>query len=179
MKLSKLLCYTFLLITFFTFSECKKSKLNPNTDDGLPPATQTGANIFACKINGQNWISGTGSRLMAGHIFNDTISATGSTGGSNYFDRITPIIDGTGLLINSPFLIPANPHASILFSTNKSCEGLLGSAIINSYATQGKITITKIDTVNKIISGLFECKVPIPHCDSLKITNGRFDIRSF
>jgi hypothetical protein len=179
MKLPKLLCYIFCLVTFFTFSECKKEPVNPNTDDGLPPATQTGANIFACKIDGRSWISGTGIGIMNGHISNDTAWLTGADGDTNCFERISIRIDGGANLSNSPFLIPSNSQASILFNANKSCEGLLGSAIINSYATQGKITITRIDSVNKVFSGIFECKVPMPNCDTLIITNGRFDIITF
>lgn len=33
----------------------QRKKSNPNSDNGLPPATQTGQGIFACKVNGEPW----------------------------------------------------------------------------------------------------------------------------
>ena len=176
MKIFTVFLITFTIILVFS---CKKGNpANQNTDEGLPVGTQTVASIFACKINGQNWISGQKLSLIGGTIFNVTVSARGSNGGTNYFDQIIVRIDG-GALNNNIFLIPGNLHAQIIFCTNKSCEGLPGSAIINSYAAQGKITISKIDASNKIIAGIFECKVPIPNCDTLIITNVRFDIKLF
>lgn len=178
--LMKKLLYCFAITTILMANECKRSKpVRPNTGDGLPPATQTGANIFACKIDGRNWISGTGISLMNAGISNDTTSLTGVDGDTNYFERMTIRIDGGAYLINNPFLIPDNFNISILWSANKSCNGLLGSGIINSYATQGKITLTRIDSINRVVSGLFECKIPISNCDTLLITNGRFDVRTY
>jgi len=179
MKLPKLSFSIILPFVVFIFNQCKEEPINPNTDDGLPPATQAGANIFACKINGQNWISGTGIRLMNAGLSNDTAWLTGADGGTNYFERITIRIDGGALIANNPFLIPNNPQVKILFSANKSCEGLLGSTIINSYASEGKVTLTKIDAANRVVSGLFESKLPIPNCDTVIITNGRFDVRTY
>ena len=48
MKLAKLTCCTLLLITFFTFSQCKKKD-----EPQLPPETTIGAMSFGCKINGE------------------------------------------------------------------------------------------------------------------------------
>jgi len=44
--------FSFILLT----TCCKKDDAN----DQLPPATQTGAGSFACKVNGQNFIDTSG-----------------------------------------------------------------------------------------------------------------------
>lgn len=49
-----------------TASNCKKNTIDPNSDNGLPPVTQTGANIFACKVNGKPWISETSIYALGG-----------------------------------------------------------------------------------------------------------------
>lgn len=67
-----------LAFTTLTASECKKPKPDPNSDNGLPPATQTGQGVFACKVNGQPWISERGLRNMGGGLHGDTLSAFGS-----------------------------------------------------------------------------------------------------
>ena len=39
-------------LIFLLISSCKKHE-----DNELPPATQSGANTFGCKINGVNWVA--------------------------------------------------------------------------------------------------------------------------
>lgn len=41
----------------------------------------------------------------------------------------------------------------------------------------GILTITKFDKVNYIISGTFEFTTALNGCDTLRITDGRFDIK--
>lgn len=157
-------------------SQCKKGT-NTNSSDnayGLPNATQTGANIFACRVNGVNWISDNGILVMGGGISNDTLSATGSNGGVNYFERLVIQVLG-GAVQGSQYQITPTSSNKLYLSTNRTCQGI-GSVTIY-YAVEGIIVITKIDRTNKIISGTFNCKIPIPNCDTLNITDGRFDIR--
>ena len=42
---------------------------------------------------------------------------------------------------------------------------------------KGKITITKFDQQLRILSGKFYCTMLKSGCDTLKITDGRFDIK--
>jgi hypothetical protein len=41
----------------------------------------------------------------------------------------------------------------------------------------GAITIVKLDKVNHIISGTFNATLIKPDCDTVKITEGRFDMK--
>lgn len=168
-----------ILITAFTISctSCKKDKA-PEVDNpyGLPNATQTGANTFAYLIDGKPQIVENSIYLRGGAVLNDTLGVFGEAGDNNYFERLTINIKGglqQGLIyqLNNPGI------KSIRISTNKSCKGYLGSNVLNLYSTGGTMELTKLDLNNKIISGKFNCKIPVPNCDTLKITNGRFDIK--
>jgi hypothetical protein len=55
---SKIIAATLVLICIFCFSNCHKNS-NPAPDNpyGLPNATQTGAGVFAYRINGVNAIA--------------------------------------------------------------------------------------------------------------------------
>lgn len=120
MKLS--IIVTMLCIAIInTATKCKKPN-PPATDDGLPPATQTGANIFACKVNGENWISGKGIYLIGGRLTNDTLFATGSNGNNDYFDRILISING-GANRGLQYQISLNSATQLTFSTNKTYLG--------------------------------------------------------
>ena len=66
MKMFTHLLLSFLLITLFTFSNCKKNKPT-NPVDELPPETQTGANTFGCLVNGQVFKPG-GAQLSGGSL---------------------------------------------------------------------------------------------------------------
>jgi hypothetical protein len=65
-------------------------------------------------------------------------------------------------------------HTYCLFDTDSTCQQIVTVTYV--YPRTGRITFTKVDTVNKIISDSFEVQIPIPGCDTLSATYGRFDI---
>lgn len=180
MKLPKLTFPFILLLIVLIFNQCKKNPVNSNTDDGLPPVTQTGANIFACKVNGQNWISKTGSLNLGGGINNDTLSLFGSnpkdtTSYELYLLRINHFNSGTNEYF---FLDTMNCYA--MYRTNKPCFDIVGGGSVGfGKCYEGKLDLIKIDTINKVLSGQFWFNIKTDYCDTLKITNGRFDIRYY
>lgn len=173
--------YTFILLlslfTILTASECKKPK-PPATDDGLLPATQTGANIFACKVNGQNWISKRSSPNLGGGVVNDTFFIYASNPETSiFYERFDIRINNYSVLL-IPFLLNDSDSRYVLFSTNKQCfanTGGLGIGKGKSY--DGELRLTKDDKINKIFSGTFWFSIRTDYCDTLKITDGRFDIK--
>jgi hypothetical protein len=44
---------------------------------------------------------------------------------------------------------------------------------------QGELKLSKVDVSNKIISGTFWFNIKTDFCDTLKITDGRFDIKYY
>ena len=65
-------------------------------------------------------------------------------------------------------------HTYCYFVTDSTCQ-VIGS--VTAIAPKvGSITFSRIDYENKILSGTFNFKVPISSCDTLNVTDGRFDI---
>ncbi len=164
-----------------TASECKKPKqLTPDNPYGLPNATQTGANIFACRLNGQNWISKSSIFNLGGGITKDTLYAHGSNPiSSTYYEQfdiaITDFVTGRNF-----FMLNDTTRRFAKFSTNKPCFlNASGYGIGYGKNYTGELSLTKVDTVNKILSGTFWFNIKTDYCDTLKITDGRFDIRYY
>ena len=171
-----------LLIAGMTILSCKKG--HPQDNNGLPPITQNGSNIVACKIDGNNWViedgdSNTGSFI--GLFYNDTLTFGG-------FPKPTVY----SLLIQSiSFHIDKNPRQGMTYSlddttasfatylTDSTCANFSirdGTYLLSS---GGSLSITKLDTLNHIYSGVFNCVFPVPGCDTIKITDGQFDVHYY
>lgn len=43
--------------------------------------------------------------------------------------------------------------------------------------SSGSMTITKLDRTNRLIVGIFNATLSKAGCDTIKITNGRFDVK--
>lgn len=108
---------------------------------------------------------------------NDTIRIFGSPNTSGYFEDITIVIKGNLLEGVTYNFNGADYYAD--YSTNKTCLGYTGSGVTHCLATSGYTILTKFDASNKILSGKFECVIPIPSCNTLNITDGRFDIKYY
>ncbi len=67
MKQTLIIFLTITSILCFGCTSCKKDT-TPEADNtyGLPNASQTGANILACRINGKNWVSNQGIYALGG-----------------------------------------------------------------------------------------------------------------
>ncbi len=176
--------YFFLwLISLFS---CKKS--GPSAV--LPPITETGANTFGCNVNGQVWVPYF-------RCFN---------GGNELTYNIQPIYDTSVL----PIFIAidagnyANGETFFIFQQNSSNSdhiygtgNIVDSLLIHYVAGSGTeytnyqinpgqnspryLQISKLDTVNKIVSGTFAFTLygtsGINTLDSVVITDGRFDLQ--
>ena len=169
-----------LLACIFIFAQCKKDKNSPEPDNpyGLPNATQTGANVFACRVNGVNWVSGKGIYKMGGEVSNDTLSCWGIRKDTDHLNDLVIQLRG-GAAQGGQYSLSATGSNYIRYVLGKTCNGYLGSNFLTLFSTSGSVTISKIDRINKIISGTFNCKVPVPTCDTLYVTDGRFDIRYY
>jgi len=175
-----------MLLTCFCFSRCKKDH-SPASDNpnGLPNTTQTGANIFACLVNGQKFIAfydgihskaGFDGELSKNGFAYDTLGIVGSPKFKNYFAGLGLSINGN-LHQNSKYNVNSIEAVSIL-GTDSTCFGISFN-VTTAYAIEGMIQLNKFDTINKIVSGTFNCIIPILNCDTLHITDGRFDYQYY
>ncbi|GAA4352530.1 hypothetical protein GCM10023185_12330 [Hymenobacter saemangeumensis] len=170
----------FLTAAAALFSACGKD--DPDPVDRLPPATQTGANTFGCLVNGQPWTPKGNNGFSNYSVAYDTAPA-----GGGVLDVRAYRYTGTG----------ANDYEyMILFANQLTGPGLFN--FIDSQRTQasfenqrtrcywsnddrtttyrrGQLNITRLDLQAGIVSGTFSFTLYKPGCDSIRVTDGRFD----
>ena len=178
MKLN-LIVVTIVCVTSLSF-QCRKDK--PDVQNELPPVTQSGQNIFACHINGDSWISDKGLSNMGGAISSDSFDVVGTRQYSDgHLEKLLIRLYGSyNPSITTYSLNNTTTSYAIYNRTSaKSCFSISGGYgdVIVRKVTGGTVTITKRDTINRIISGTFSFYVPTDFCDTLKVTDGRFDIK--
>lgn len=164
-----------LLLASIAFAACKKKTESTTDPNGLPKASQTGAMIFACKIDGANWISNKKTFSIGGGTDNEIIAVHGSndSGTSGYFEVLEIQVNNarTGVA----YTLDGTTANFATYTTGKKCSSSQGTTRIKS--TSGTVTFTRIDRTNRIISGTFSTQFSTDNCGDIKITEGRFDVR--
>jgi hypothetical protein len=173
----------FLLCSLFILASCKK------TIDALPEPTQTGANTFGLKLNGEYWIP----QSFAGI---NTPILTAQLSGSNLNDLIInaqnfalePKESQFQLFIKNitgPGTYPLNQNTDIGRGASVSYAYYVKRKInpLNEWITDaqhtGNVTITRWDPENGIASGTFEFTAGSMDnsTDPITVTEGRFDVK--
>ena len=163
-----------LIILLFSCIACKKHK-QPEADNpyGLPNATEEGKRTFACRINGQNFVAFNDNDHLAATLNSDTLIIGGRPKSSSFQTILlqlnAKIIEGNAYAMNK-----ATGEGK--YFSDSLCTGLLGN-IYSFDALSGSIQVTKFDPLHKILSGEFNLLIPVANCDTLNITDGRFDVR--
>ena len=174
--MKRYLPYYLLTLCMFSFSDCKKDKRSqPDNPYGLPNATHNGSMIFAWRVNGQNQI--VASDLYSqkkGKITKDSTTVFSSFGNAYYFGVLTFVVYGNAM-IQKPYDLSNPVQTKFIYGTDSTCMGI-SSTVTAINEALGTLTFTKLDSLNKIISGNFSFKIPVPGCDTLNFTDGRFDV---
>jgi hypothetical protein len=162
---------------------CKKSV------DELPEVTQSGANTFGLKLNGEFWVP----QKFAG--INAPILKAQLTG-SNVNDLLITAQNFASEPLESQFnLYIKNITGPGTFQLNQNTDIYPSAAVnyayyvrrkinpLNEWITTaqytGTVTITKWDLTNNIVSGTFEFRAGSMDnsTEPITVTDGRFDIR--
>ena len=161
-----------LLLLSFLYITCKdKESINPI--DTLPPETQTGAQTFGCLVNGQAWVPSVPfplNRLTVDYYQGGfSIRATLKKDGRNQ----TISINKFSVLKSDKYVLTTYNNSSDgqLFDYNTSCSYDTDSINI------GLLEMTRVDTINGYFSGRFSFTIGVAGCDTIRVTNGRFDVR--
>lgn len=181
----KIFLYATLIIALFSNSKCNKDS-HPLTDNpyGLPNATQEGKNTLGFLLNGQPWTPkgqvGVSANLAIDLDFgyNNGILSISSyrrnTNATEYF--AIGVKDSLNFITAFPvnMLLGKRTLANSRFSN--------GYCSIDYYDTSiyrgGNLYISKLDKTARIISGTFNVTLYKTGCsDTVKITEGRFDIK--
>ena len=151
----------------------------PRPGGPTAPATQTGANTFGCLVNGQPW------------------TPQGNDGSSNYtvsYDRTYH--DGTlgvaayRIWNNSQRIQTIGVNSDSIKNVGRYRFKTLGrhGAAFGDHQTgcryysqdsatscRGYLTISRLDLQAGVVSGTFEFTLAKPGCDTVRVTQGRFD----
>jgi hypothetical protein len=178
-------------VVLITTASCLK-----DLDEDLPTATQSGNNIFGCKIEGKSWVpNGTHDIFVSiPAITSNIIQSQGvkylhisARKDPSAFNNEEDAYDDMDIDV----MLPSTPGEMIIDKTCNSCDlycpysslrfkikGLLnGGCFITDSSNKGKIHFTKIDTLNRIVSGTFEFKAIDKNTGKIiSVTDGRFDV---
>ncbi|MCB2378572.1 hypothetical protein LGH70_13310 [Hymenobacter sp. BT635] len=174
--MKRLLLYAALLL----LTQCSKCKQeDPSPESQLPPSTQTGANTFGCLVNGQPWTPKGGDGTANYTVSYDAAYRKGTlniytyriTGTTAYtYQSITLFSDS--LTRTGIYSLTIAGHQEGLFSDLSTGCKFHGNA---PHYRRGNLTITRLDLQAGIIAGTFAFTLYKPGCDSIRVTNGRFD----
>lgn len=176
-----------LIVTVLLFSQCKKDKedgLHPGATGmiaghpldelGLPYATTEGKNTMGCLINGEPWMPLQES-FLGPLIFHVPFSLSGSGNlnvqGHRYHDGHNETLHMSCPSVLDEGLFSGSAVNAIVLDDNTSCGFF---ELDTTYANQ--IEATVVDFEGEIVSGRFQMRVVNPDCDTLTITEGRFDL---
>ena len=168
-----------LLAALLGLSQCKKN--DPDPVSQFPSATQTGANTFGCLVNDRPW------------------TPRGYNGFSNYQVDFDPTYnntlvvhtyryDNSGITFQSIILGGKNISQIGLYTfdlINYSAEfsdtgrpvGCQEYSSFQKATSEGFLKITRLDRAAGIVSGTFEFTLAKAGCDTIKVTQGRFDYK--
>jgi hypothetical protein len=170
-----------LLVLSATLTHCSNCKENVIPEGSLPPETLTGAGTFGCKINGSDWVASRVGFFAATKATYDPTYKDGTfTLTANTFKKNVDTFDYFNISITSfnktgtySFLDNANIN---FHRETTGCEYVLQHPSVIPVIS-GSINIKKVDVNSRIIAGTFECITHVKDCDTLKITDGRFDVK--
>ncbi|RTQ50657.1 hypothetical protein EJV47_08465 [Hymenobacter gummosus] len=170
----------YLYAALLLLTQCSKCKDDPKPgQDKLPPVTQEGENTFGCLLNGQVW------------------TPRGNDGFSNYTVDYDPTrAQGTLSIAAARIRSATNDHQTLgLFSDSIQATGTYrlrtqgrhGAGMMDvrtgcqyyavdaSTYCRGRLTLTRLDRQAGIVAGTFEFVLAKPGCDTVRVTEGRFD----
>ena len=171
----------FIAVLFIGFSSCKKEI------ETLPDTTETGANTFGAKINGENWgplgfgIVPTAPTLEARFAVDSSIFINARNFSRSPVETEMEIylknISGPGIYnLNQNTAVAPGHSASYAYYIKRNLNVI--DEWITSSTSTGQVQLTKIDWANKIISGSFSFTAAAKYGRApITATEGRFDIK--
>ena len=176
---------------------CRRSK-TPEPALQLPPATAVGANTLGFQVDGRVWTTYGQTCVFSGPCRDNTLSARVDRGPGGLLRLLvstqltTPQYAEDFLLqvdsVQGPGSYRCAPRFTGLISPvptgfalqdNKTTGGTPTQRLALSTAATGRIMLTQVDTVRRVMAGTFEGQLRqtgAPHA-TRELTQGRFDIR--
>jgi hypothetical protein len=172
------------------FNQCKKNVPAP----GLPAITEQGKNSFGFKLNGNTWVPYRDCGWFSGPTgalnFYSTRDSVGNYTWPLGFELSAQRVSATStsyFKMNTRFSLYPYPsyisHTGNIFDSLEISfqkESCCDTYLSFPFYSPGSVIVTKLDTVNKIISGTFSFNLYTyigQDLDSVVITDGRFDLK--
>jgi len=163
---------SFLLILLLAQCDrCQEEVIPISEIDKLPPATQSGKFTFGCLVNGKAFVQKHSGVMNAIYQQGFIQIASGQ--------EIGEISEGINLVINlpqvnTPYKLPNFVESRALYRKRYKS----GSYCYYDYnnTQSGHIILTRLDHQKFIVSGKFEFTTVLPGCDTIRVTDGRFDM---
>lgn len=166
------------LLILVIFGGCEKGP-------ELTPITQDGRNTFSCKVNGKVWVAERTPDLARPKeaIYGGFTQPPGIDTINIFLRAYRP--DGTGIDLylrsikigvhhlnanSSPYSIYPQPYGSY-YSTEKIL-------FITATGAIGSVKISKADVKTGLLAGTFEFEAVTSSGEIVKVSDGRFDIKS-
>jgi hypothetical protein len=155
--------------------------------DTLPAVTAEGKNTFGSLVNGKVFIPrGNIGPANPGAYYDPNanggsfnLSMTRFDPGDSIrrsFQIIASNLNKTGAYpVTTPKKDVVFTYSRLRISTNTGCEYFGMDA--EHVKQEGQLVITKLDTEQKIIAGTFTCTLITAGCDTVRMTEGRFDMK--
>lgn len=199
--LLKKISRNFLLLFFLLLLSvaCGNRDDSVTPEQQLPAETQSGANTFGCLVNGKLFFPRDGVPSVASNGTPKGLEVIGSPTGFDYREiEASNFKDGKPINYFTLHLQSLNSLGTGVYNLKQSnfkrgLDGIMDNYFLirafdynegiwkwyGSYDGSGKITITRYDSTNFIISGTFSGKVRTEDGNNeIEITQGRFDIKT-
>lgn len=165
------LLLSFAIILLFSCESCDNDP-KPKTElEKLPPMTQSGKNTFGCLVNGKAWITKTSIDAVA--FYQSGLFQIGAQIEEPDREQVIGLTISNGVVANFSYDLSNDPVHEATFSwilENGICfyEG--------ENTLSGSLTLFELDESKRIASGIFEFVTVNDECDTIKVTDGRFDV---
>ena len=173
-----------LYLALLTLTQCSKCKDDVPPTKELPAATQEGKNTFGCLVYGQVWTPDGRTGLTPNLVVayepdpvrggNLNISAY-NYAGANHSKQTLKLYAGPIFQTRTYSLdFPLTEGSASYYDQGKvsPCDEYFYNNV--SYR-KGNLTLTRLDERAGVIAGTFEFTITKPGCDTVRVTNGRFD----
>ena len=152
-------------------------------DDDLPDPSQSGANMMAAKINGKPWQKNSSWSVMHGDGLDASYSGAkgyfwlmGAREADDFDNSIHLSLSGVKHTGDYTLKEKSSGNYAIL---NDYKERNNSKSYLTTAASTGRVTVTKLDTVNRIVSGTFSFRAYLQGSTTeyVNVTDGRFDVK--
>ena len=147
----------------------------------LPPATRTGEHTFGCLVNGQAWVPKTSTDMVA--LYESGLLQIGASVKRKGIDQKLGILLRQDILEEGVYnLLEDSLYGADFTDSSEERMNAAGTDYegICEYEYEdlidGTLTITHFDNENFVISGTFAFTTATDDCDTLRVTDGRFDM---